>query len=122
MSDKTQMKKEACETSLFYHGLVKLTMLHELQKVDRVWCLFLFMSSFRAETGLSPRAKEISSRVISHHAEERSSRFVKLKERKQVKKPVTRTPLAIEDTPQHSQKNKVQIKEAAQEHSIGETV
>jgi len=35
MSDKVQLKKEACETSLFHHGLVKLTVLHELQKVDR---------------------------------------------------------------------------------------
>jgi len=63
--------------------------LHELQKVDREWSSFLFMSGFRAETGLSPRAKETSSPVISHHAEERSNMFVKLKARKQVKKPMT---------------------------------
>ena len=60
------------------------------------------MSGFRAETGLSPRAKEISSPVTSHHVEKRSSRFVKLEARKQVKEPRTRTPFVVEDTPQHS--------------------
>lgn len=103
MSDKIQLKIEPCETSLFHHGLVKLMVLHELQNVDRYWYTFLFMSSLRAETRLSPRAKEISSPVISHHAEERSSKFVKLKARKQVLERMTRTPLAVQDTPQQSQ-------------------
>jgi len=76
------LKKEACEASLFHHGSVKLMALHELEKVDREWSSFLFMSSFRATIGLSPTAKEISSPMISHHAEERSSRFFKLKARK----------------------------------------
>jgi len=35
MSDKVQLKKEACETSLFHHGLIKLIVLHELQKIGR---------------------------------------------------------------------------------------
>ena len=30
MCDKVQLKKEACETSLFHHGLFKLIVLHEL--------------------------------------------------------------------------------------------
>ena len=30
MADKVQMKTQACETSLFHHGLVKLIVLHEL--------------------------------------------------------------------------------------------
>ena len=30
MCDKVQSKKEACETSLFHHGLLKLIVLHEL--------------------------------------------------------------------------------------------
>lgn len=54
------------------------------------------MSGLRAKTRLSPRAKEISSPLISRHAEERSSRFVKLKARKQVKELMT--PLIVQDT------------------------
>ncbi|MCY6488227.1 hypothetical protein, partial [Actinobacillus pleuropneumoniae] len=92
------------------------------QKVDREWFAFLFMFGFRFETGLSPRAKEISSPETSCPGEIRSSRFVKLKARKQVKELVTRTPLAVQDTPQHSQKKKVKIKESAEEQSIGERV
>ena len=30
MSDKVQLKKEACETSLFHHGLIKLIIIHGL--------------------------------------------------------------------------------------------
>ena len=47
MCDKVQLKKEACETSLFHHGLVKLIVLHELQRVDRDWSTFMFMSGFK---------------------------------------------------------------------------
>ena len=82
MCDKVQLKKEACETSLFHHGLVKLIVLHELQKIDREWSIFLFMSGFRNETGLSPQATRISSPAVSHREETRSRRFVKLKARK----------------------------------------
>lgn len=60
--------------------------------------------------------------MTSHPAEKRSTRFVKLKDRKKVKEPMTRTPLVVQDTPHHSQNKKVQIKEVAQEQSIGETV
>ena len=33
MCDKVLLKKEACETLLFHDGLVKLIILHELQKI-----------------------------------------------------------------------------------------
>jgi len=108
MCDKVQLKKEACETSLFHHGLVKLIVLHEIQKIDREWSIFLFMSGFKNKTGLSPQATRISSPAVSHHEETRSRRFVKLKARKQVKEPMR--PLVIQDTPQHSQKRKVRSK------------
>ena len=35
MADKVQMKTQACETSLFHHGLVKLIVLHELERVNK---------------------------------------------------------------------------------------
>lgn len=120
MCDKVQLKKEACETSLFHHGLVKLIVLHELQKIDREWSIFLFMSGFRNETGLGPQATRISSPAVSLWEETRSRRFIKLKARKQVKEPMR--PLVIQDTPQKSQKKKVHIKEGVQEQSTGEMV
>jgi len=46
MCDKVQLRKEACETSLFHHGLVKLMVLHELRKIGRDWDTFIFMSGF----------------------------------------------------------------------------
>ena len=50
MCEKVQLKKEACETSMFHHGLVKLIVLHELQKIGREWSAFLFMIGFKTET------------------------------------------------------------------------
>jgi len=85
MCDKVQLKKEACETSLFRNGLVKLIILHELWKVDREWSVLMFMSGFKNETSLSPQATKSSPPAVSHRAETRSRRFVKLKARKQVK-------------------------------------
>ena len=66
MSNKVQLKKEACETSLFHHGLIKFIVLHELQKIGREWSTFLFMTGFKTETGLSPRAKETSSQLYKN--------------------------------------------------------
>ena len=43
MTDKVQMKTQACETSLFHHGLVKLIVLHELQRVNRECSAFFFL-------------------------------------------------------------------------------
>ena len=34
MSDKVQDKCDGCETSLFHHGLIKLLVLNELQKIS----------------------------------------------------------------------------------------
>jgi len=107
MCDKVQLKKESCETSLFHHNLVKLIILHEIQKVDREWSMFMFMSGFKNETSLSPQAMKSSPPAVSHRAETRSMRFIKLKVRKQVKDPTR--PLVIQDTPQQSQKEKAQI-------------
>jgi len=82
MCDKVQLKKEACETSFFHHGLVKLIILHEIQKVDREWSVFMFMSSFKNEIRLNPQAMKSSLLAASHRVETRSRRFIKLKARK----------------------------------------
>ena len=74
MADKVQMKAQYCETSLFHHGLVKLIVLHELQRINREWSTFLFLCGFGVETqgaGFSPRAKEKSSSEASEPAETR---------------------------------------------------
>ena len=49
MCDKVQLRKEACETSLFHHGLIKLIVLYELQRGGRNWPTFIFMSSFKLQ-------------------------------------------------------------------------
>ena len=37
MADKVQAKSEGSETSLFHHGLMKLLVLYELQRLGRDW-------------------------------------------------------------------------------------
>ena len=97
MCDKVQLRKEACETSLFHHGLIKLLVLHELQKVGKDWNTFIFMAGFRSQTGLGPLpAKDLTTTGLQ--TETRAKRFPKLKARKQVREYVK--PLIIQDTPQ----------------------
>ena len=96
MADKVKMKYDGCETSLFHHGLIKLLVLNELQKINRDWSSFLFMSGFDMEAlilakntktkgNLSPPAE--SSQLVAIKAK----RFVKLKPRKQVKNQAEKT-------------------------------
>ena len=83
MADKVQMKTQTCETSLFHHGLVKLIVLHELQKVNREWSAFLFLSGIGVErTGASTQVKETSSSQNIEPAEKKSMRFFKIKPKK----------------------------------------
>jgi len=95
MCDKVQLRKEACETSLFHHGLVKLIVLHELQRVGRDWDTFIFMSGFKSKTGLSPQATKDLPTTTGPQAETRSTRFSKLKAKKQVRE--STRPLTIQD-------------------------
>ena len=95
---------KACETSFFHRGLIKLIVLHELQRVGRDWDTFIFMSGFKNETGLSPQAAKDLPTKTGHQVETRSRRFAKLKTRKQVKE--STKPLIIQDTPQKSLKEK----------------
>lgn len=97
MCEKVQLRKEACETSLFHHGLIKLLFLHELQRVGKDWNTFIFMAGFRSQTGLSPLpAKDLTTAGLQ--TETRAKRFPKLKARKKVRESVK--PLIIQDTPQ----------------------
>ena len=69
MAEKAQMKTQACETSLFHHGLVKLIVLHELQKVKREWVACRFLSGIGVEgIGSSPQVKETSSSKTTESA------------------------------------------------------
>ena len=116
MADKVHMKAQACETSLFHHGLVKLIVLHELQKVKREWFAFLFLSGTGVEgISASPQVKETYSSKTTELAESKSRRFFKLKPRKQVKEPMIKTSLNIQRTPQSAQKKITQVKKIIQE-------
>ena len=64
MVDKVQAKSEGSETSLFHHGLMKLLILDELQKIGRDWSSFLFINGFELETltpTRNPKAKGVPS-------------------------------------------------------------
>ena len=67
------------------------------------------------EIGISPKAKEKSQLEISDLAETRLKRFVKLKPRKQVKKPEIKTSVIIQETPKLAQKRTTKVKETIQE-------
>ena len=53
MADKVQGRPERSETSNFHHGLMKLLVLEELNKLDRHWAYFLFMNGYEMDV-LSP--------------------------------------------------------------------
>ena len=64
MVDKVQEKFEESETSLFHHGLMKLLVLDELQRLGRDWSSFLFVSGFELDalTPLrTPKSRKIPS-------------------------------------------------------------
>ena len=85
MADKVQLKTQGCETSLFHHGLIKLIVLHELQKIHREWSSFLFLCGFGVENqgeGISPKAKETPPEETSKPIVTKSKIFFKLKPRK----------------------------------------
>lgn len=88
MVDKVKMKTQGCETSLFHHGLIKLIVLHELQRIKKEWSSFLFLYGFGVEnqdTSIKPKAKETPPAKTSKLVMTRSKIFVKPKPRKQVK-------------------------------------
>ena len=102
MADKVQVKSEECETSMFHHGLIKLMVLHQLQKINREWSSFLFLGGFGVEaqtTVSNPKAKETPPEESSKPVVARSKRFMKLKPRKQVKEKMGKTSVVIVETP-----------------------
>ena len=54
MVDKMQGRPEISETSIFHHGFIKLLVLEELNKLNRDWANFLFMSGYEIDS-LTPR-------------------------------------------------------------------
>jgi len=85
MADKVQLKSQGCETSLFYHGLIKLIVLHELKRVKKDWSSFLVVCDFGVEKqgeDTSPRVKGTPSAETRKSVMSREIRYVKLKPRK----------------------------------------
>lgn len=94
MCDKVQLRKEDCETSLFHHGLIKLLILDNLQKIGRDWNSFIFMAGFQSKTGLTPEpVKEFTIAELQREAK------AKKKTKSQPPKPVK--PLVIQEKPQN---------------------
>ena len=54
MADKVQGRPERSETCIFHHGLMKLLVLEELNKLDRHCTSFMFMNGYEMDV-LSPR-------------------------------------------------------------------
>ena len=134
MCDKIQLKKEAYETSLFHHGLVKLLVLDSLHKIGKDWDSFVFMAGFPSKTGLTPlpvREKEDRSegttlaelrKEITDHSKSKAKtkkpeRSATVKDTPEAK--TKKTPkLAVEKTPEASiiktsKSSKVSEKEAS---------
>ena len=64
MAHKVQAKFEGSEKSSFHHGLMKLLILDELEKIGRDWSSFLFINGFELETltpARNPKAKGVPS-------------------------------------------------------------
>ena len=105
MVDKVQAKSDGCETSLFHHGLRKLLVLNELQKISRDWSSFLFMSGFEMETltpTRNPKTKKTPSPPPVESSQPvvvNSKRFVKLKPRKKVEERTNKTQVLVAATP-----------------------
>ena len=53
MVDKVQGRPERSENSIFHHGLMKLLVLEELNKIDRDWAYFLFMNEYELDVFIS---------------------------------------------------------------------
>ena len=68
MADKVQENSEGSETSLFHHGLMKLLILDEIQKIGRDWSSFLFINGLELETltpARNPKAKGVPSPLLA---------------------------------------------------------
>ena len=75
MADKVQENSEVSETSLFHHGLMKLLVLDEFQRIGKDFSSFLFVNGFELET-LTPARNPKAKRVPSPPAVEQSQPLV----------------------------------------------
>ena len=65
MSDKVQGRLKRIETSIFHHGLIKLIVLEELNKLKIDWATFLFMSGYEIDAptpNKTPKSKTVTPR------------------------------------------------------------
>ena len=72
MVDKVQEKSEGSETSLFDHGLMKLLVLYELQRLGKNWSSFLFISGFELDAltpSRTPKPRRIPSPLVAEQSE-----------------------------------------------------
>ena len=116
MADKVQAKSDWCETSLFHHGLINLLVLNELQKINRDWSSFLFMSALEMEAltlAKNPKIKGNPSPLVVESSQPvvaKSKRFVKLKPRKQVEDRIEKASLLVVETPSLSKQKVERVK------------
>ena len=103
MENKFQAKYEGSETSLFHHGLIKLLILDELQKIGRYWPSFLFLNGFDLETltpARNPKAKGVPSPLASEPSQPmvaKPKETARVKPRKKIEKGPEK--MQILDTP-----------------------
>jgi len=55
MDDKVQAKPEASSTFVFHHGLIKLLVVEEMNKLNRYWLTFLFLSGYELDVATPSR-------------------------------------------------------------------
>ena len=72
MANKVPTNFEGIETSLFHHGLIKLLVLDELQRLGRDWSSFMFVSGFEMDTitlKRTPQPRGIPSPLVAEKSE-----------------------------------------------------
>ena len=72
MADKVQENSKGSDTSLFHHGLMKLLVLDELQRIGRDWSSFLFVSGFELDAltpSITPKPRRIPSPLAAETSE-----------------------------------------------------
>lgn len=117
MADKVQAKSDGCETSLCHHGFIKLLVLNELQKINRDWSSFLFISGFEMEAltpARNPKTKGNPSPPVAESSQPvvtKAKRFVKLKPRKQVEYRTEKASVLVAKTPSPAKQKVEKVKE-----------
>lgn len=67
MVDKVQAKSDTSSTSIFHDGLIKLLVVQELNRLNRDWLTFLFLSGYELDVA-TPSRKTPKSKSTTHRA------------------------------------------------------